>query len=232
MPTFKVKDLKQERIEPETSEAKGCTVRGQQIAMDLSSYPAGTKVKSHANPHEQIFSVLKGKAKFRVGGEEKTIGPGEAVLIRANTDHSAEILDGLEVARFQDVGEGIGEKQEGTEGKVFFRWAEMESDFITPKYSKGKGPTIRGERMEVALMNYPTGPEGKPHVHPNEQLQIILKGKVKTILGGEISINGPGEIILKPANVPHTGQILEEYTVINCKNIVPGWSVYHARWEK
>jgi quercetin dioxygenase-like cupin family protein len=232
MPTFKVKDLKQELIEPEYSEAKGCTIRGQQIGIDLFSYPSGTKVKPHASPHEQILSVMKGKAKYRVGDEEKVVGPGEAVLIRTNTDHSAEILEDLEGARFQNVGEGSGEEREGTGGKAFFRWAEMESDFITPKYSKGKGPTIRGERIEVALMNYPTGPEGKPHVHPNEQLQIILKGKVKTILGGEISINGPGEIILKPANVPHTGQILEEYTVINCKNIVPGWSVYHARWEK
>ena len=232
MPTFKMKNLKRELIEPEYSQAKGCTLRGQQIEIGLFTYPGGTNVKPHDSPNEQILSVLKGKGKFRVGEEERAIGPGEAILIRAQMNYSAQIFEDLEVVRFQDVEEGSREKQEGTGGETFFRWAEMESDFITPKYSKGKGPTIRGERIEVALMNYPTGPEGKPHVHPNEQVQIILKGKVKTILGGETTINGPEEIILKPANVPHTGQILEEYTVLNCKNIVPGWSVYHARWEE
>ena len=33
-------------------------------------------------------------------------------------------------------------------------------------------------------------------------------------------------------NVEHGIKILEDYTVINCKDIVPGWSVYHARWER
>ena len=27
-------------------------------------------------------------------------------------------------------------------------------------------------------------------------------------------------------------EILEEMEVINCKNVVPGWSVHDARWEK
>jgi hypothetical protein len=35
-----------------------------------------------------------------------------------------------------------------------------------------------------------------------------------------------------PANIDHEIEILEDLEVINVKNIVPGWSVKHARWEK
>jgi quercetin dioxygenase-like cupin family protein len=108
----------------------------------------------------------------------------------------------------------------------------MKSDFITPKYSSGQGPTITGERIEVAFMFYPAGTEGKPHSHPNEQIQVALNGRVRGVISGKEHIIEPGGGVLFPPNVEHGVQILEDYTVINCKDIVPGWSVYHARWEK
>ena len=114
----------------------------------------------------------------------------------------------------------------------FFKWREMHSDFITPEYSQGKGPVVKGETIEVALMTYPEGTVANPHAHPNEQVQAILKGKVKMRVGGEEKILGHGEAVLIQANTEHEAQILEDLEVINCKNVVPGWSVYHARWEK
>lgn len=38
--------------------------------------------------------------------------------------------------------------------------------------------------------------------------------------------------MLIPANIEHALEILEDLEIINCKDIVPGWSVYHAKWEK
>ena len=61
----------------------------------------------------------------------------------------------------------------------FFKWSEMEGDFITPSYSQAHGPAIKGEKIEVALIRYPAGTVAKPHAHPNEQVQVILKGKSK-----------------------------------------------------
>jgi len=43
---------------------------------------------------------------------------------------------------------------------------------------------------------------------------------------------GPEGGILMPIGVEHAVRILEDYTVINCKDIVPGFSVYHAGWQK
>ncbi len=113
----------------------------------------------------------------------------------------------------------------------FYKWTELESDFITPGYSQGKGPTIKGMKIEVAFMNYPAGTVAKPHAHPNEQVQVILKGKAKYRVGDEEKVLGPGEAILIPANTEHGVEILEDLEVINCKDVVAGWSVYHARWE-
>jgi quercetin dioxygenase-like cupin family protein len=231
MPAFKWSELKQEPIDPAHSSAKGAVIRGSKIAAGRYVYPAHTDVRSHASPSEQILSIVRGKAKYRVGEEEKVLGPGEAVLVRANTEYSAQILEELEVIGFQDV-RPAAERQEKSRGSAFFRWDEMQSDFITPKYSSGRGPVVTGDQIEVAFMFYPGGTEAKPHSHPNEQIQVGLKGKVKYIIGGEEHISGAEGGVLMPVDVPHSVSVLEDYTVINCKDIVQGFSVYHARWEK
>ncbi len=232
MPAFKWTELKKEAVDPEHSSATGSVFRGEKIEVGRGRHPARTEVRPHASPHEQVQSILKGKAKYRVGGEEKIVGPGEAVLIRPNTDYAVQILEDLEVVTFKDVRPGTGAKQEGARGTVFFKWAEMKVDFITPEYSTGQGATITGEHIEVAFMSYPGGTGGKPHSHPNEQIQVVVNGKAKYRIGGEEFITEPGGGVLMPSNVEHDALALEDYTVINCKDIVPGWSVYHARWEK
>jgi quercetin dioxygenase-like cupin family protein len=223
-------EVQEERVEPQFCEAKGKFIRGKEIEVGQITYPAGTDVKAHALPNEQIFTIMEGKAAMRVSGEEKTVSSGEAILVRPETEFSIRVLEKLEVLRFQDVGAGPAAKKEG--GPAFFKWAEMKSDFITPSYSTGQGPVVSGERIEVAYMFYPAGGGGKPHSHPNEQIQVTLKGKSRSTIGGEARVRGPGDIVFMPSNTEHSGQTLEDMTVVNCKNIVPGWSVYHARWEK
>jgi len=232
MPTFDRSKLKKEPFEPEYCSAMGSRIRGKQIEVCFVLYPAGTEIKAHTRPNEQIHTIIKGRAKYRVRAEEKTIGPGEAVLIKSDTEYSAKILEDLEVFDFRDVGPAESGKQEGAKGSPFFKWDEMERDLITPKYSPAEGPTIKGERIEVGRFFYPAGGEGKLHSHPNEQIQVPLKGRSEGFIGGEKFSVGPGEVVLIPANTEHTGKSLEDYTTINCKNAVPGWSVHDAKWEK
>jgi quercetin dioxygenase-like cupin family protein len=232
MPVFRWSDLEETVLYPEHGPATGSVLRGEKIAVARVRYPAGSAVRPHASRREQIHSILRGRARYRVGAEAKAVGPGEAVLIRPDTEHAVEVLEDLELIGFQDVGPLEGVAPAGAGGPAFFAWDKMESDFITPKYSSGRGPTITGERIEVAFMFYPAGTEGKPHAHPNEQIQVVLAGKVRGFIAGEEHVIESGGGVLFPSNVEHGIQILEDYTVINCKDIVPGWSVYHARWEK
>ena len=68
-------------------------VRGERMEMGYYRYPPGTKKQAHSHPEEQIVAVLKGKLGYRVAGETRIIGPGEAVCIPANVEHDNWSLD-------------------------------------------------------------------------------------------------------------------------------------------
>jgi quercetin dioxygenase-like cupin family protein len=234
MPAFRWSELPQEAFDPEYSSVSASVFRGEKIEAAMVTCPAATEVKTHAIPREQVHSILQGRARYRVGAEEKLVGAGEAVLVRANTSYAIQILDALEVVVFRELPSGMAVKVKsgGAGGPTFFKWDEMKSDFITPKYSAAHGPTLTGERIEVARFFFPAGTEGKAHSHPNEQIQVVLKGKAKAFIEKEEYIIGAGWGILYPINRKHGAEILENYTLLNCKDIVPDWSVYDARWKK
>ena len=114
----------------------------------------------------------------------------------------------------------------------FYRWDELKSEFMTPEYSPGKGPTVQGDRILMARLFYPAGGKAQPHAHPNEQIIWVVNGRQRIRIGNEEKIMGPGEIVLIPANTEHESEILEDLEIITCKDIVPDWSIKHARWEK
>lgn len=230
MAKFSWSQLKREAFEPEHSAAVGSMIRGRKIGVGRFTYPAGTSIKAHANRCERIQTILKGRTRFRVAKEEKVVGPGEAVLIRPNTEYSAEVLDEMEIVSFEDVGPVAGGRLSDVKPTAFYTWSEMTSDFITPSYSNGQGPVVTGERIEVAFMTYAAGGGGKPHSHPNEQIQVILGGTSRSRIGDEVNDTGPGDVVLMPPFTEHEGKVLTDKTVINCKDIVPNWSVYHAKW--
>jgi quercetin dioxygenase-like cupin family protein len=116
MPTFRWSALEAEAIDPQHSSATGSVFRGKKIEAGLVRHPAASAVEPHASPHEQVQSIVKGKARYRVGGEERVLGAGDAVLIRSNTEHSVRFLEDTEVVRFQDVEPAAGGNQEGATG--------------------------------------------------------------------------------------------------------------------
>ena len=40
-------------------------------------------------------------------------------------------------------------------------------------------PVFKWSELKQSRRPYPTGTEGKPHSHPDEQIQVALKGKVR-----------------------------------------------------
>jgi quercetin dioxygenase-like cupin family protein len=231
MPAFKWSTLNRRAYDPEHCSASALVFRGEKIEVALASYPAATEVAPHAIAQEQVHSILKGRARYRVAKDEGLVDAGSAVLIRPNTAYAVQILDDLEVVVFSEVRPGPAGKVGGAGGPAFFKWDEMKSDFITPKYSAAQGPTLTGERIEVARFFFPAGTAGKAHSHPNEQIQVVLKGKAKAFIEEEEHVIESGWGILYPVTRKHGAEILEDYTLLNCKDIVPGWSVYDANWK-
>lgn len=106
MPFFKWTEMEKKFITPDYSSARGPNIKGEKIEVGLFFYPGGTQAKPHAHPNEQIMVVLKGKAKLRIGTEEKVIGPGEAALMPPNIEHELQVLEDLELINCKSIVEG------------------------------------------------------------------------------------------------------------------------------
>ena len=50
-------------------------------------------VEEHQHPHEQVGMLLEGRAIFFIGGEQKTLEPGDLYRIPGNVRHKVIALD-------------------------------------------------------------------------------------------------------------------------------------------
>lgn len=67
-------------------------------------------------------------------------------------------------------------------------------------------PIVEGERMQLGLITKFKGDRArKPHTHPNEQWNYIVKGKLRVKIGDQPErLCGPGTLLYFPANVVHS----------------------------
>lgn len=63
---------------------------------------------------------------------------------------------------------------------------------------------IRGQKVQLALVDLPPSTPVREHSHPNEQIGFILRGKLVFTIGGETRELGPGETYVIPGDVPHS----------------------------
>lgn len=69
------------------------TCAAEQMMMSLATLEPHSVVEEHSHPHEQVGMVLEGRAIFIIGGEEKTLGPGDMFRIPGNVRHKVIALD-------------------------------------------------------------------------------------------------------------------------------------------
>ena len=104
MPFHNWSQMERSVISPQYSTAEGPTIKGAKIEVGRYSLAAGTGAKPHRHPQEQVINVLAGKLRVRVGDEERILGPGDAALIPANTEHEAWTVDGeAEILSCKDI---------------------------------------------------------------------------------------------------------------------------------
>jgi quercetin dioxygenase-like cupin family protein len=104
----------------------------------------------------------------------------------------------------------------------FFQFDEIKSEFVTPKYSKAFGPLVTGEQVEVGRLHFGQGEGAVEHAHPQEQMMIVISGKLRATLNGETIELGPGEGFHALPNVKHQVMAVEDTYVLSCKGIVNG----------
>jgi quercetin dioxygenase-like cupin family protein len=91
----------------------------------------------------------------------------------------------------------------GGEGTYQYDFANVEKVPAGTGYSSAHGGVVEGERMLVGYIHKPRGTGSRMHSHPNEQFNLVVKGRLTGSVNGE-PIDAPaGTLIYIPANAPH-----------------------------
>lgn len=77
------------------------TFWGEKMLLSLVEIPAGSVVPPHSHPHEQAGIVLEGELTFTVGGETRTLKPGDMWMIPGGVEHS--VVAGDQSAKALDI---------------------------------------------------------------------------------------------------------------------------------
>jgi quercetin dioxygenase-like cupin family protein len=69
------------------------TCAADKMMMSLAVLEPHAVVDEHSHPHEQVGYVIEGRVIFTIGGEEKTLGPGDQFRIPGNVKHRVVALE-------------------------------------------------------------------------------------------------------------------------------------------
>ncbi|MDH5535254.1 MAG: cupin domain-containing protein [Betaproteobacteria bacterium] len=89
-------------------------------------------------------------------------------------------------------------------GRFIFDFATLAKIDAGTGYSTAHGSVVEGERMQCALVTKERGTGSRPHLHPNEQWNYIVKGTLRVKVAEQPEqLCGPGTLLYFPANVVH-----------------------------
>jgi len=91
---FRLDDMPEEQVTPLIRRQ---LVTGEKEMVVLWKAKAGAHAAAHRHPHEQIFWMLSGRMRFRLGDETRVCGPGEVCVIPGGVEHEAWWLEDTEV---------------------------------------------------------------------------------------------------------------------------------------
>jgi quercetin dioxygenase-like cupin family protein len=66
-------------------------VNGERLSLAIVELDPGSVVAEHRHPHEQLGMVLRGSVRFRVGEEERELGPGQTWTIPGDVPHEVHV---------------------------------------------------------------------------------------------------------------------------------------------
>jgi len=80
-------------------------------------------------------------------------------------------------------------------GQYIFELGDLDGILTGKKYSSAFGPVVEGLRTQVGLMHKEKGTGARPHSHPNEQWNYVVKGKLRVTIDDQEKIVGPGTLL-------------------------------------
>jgi gentisate 1,2-dioxygenase len=98
----------------------------------------------------------------------------------------------------------------------FHKWDEITQD-TQPGPTLPAGMSRRGivlGDVMLGLHGAVAGLKALPHAHPNDQIAIMIKGRMLMEIDGEQRVMEPGEFAYVPRNVEHRIQTLDEDALV------------------
>ncbi len=86
----------------------------------------------------------------------------------------------------------------------------MEKGALLGKTSTSEGSSFTGERIYCGLVTKKRGTGSKPHFHPDETFNYLLKGALKVNMDGQEFVVPTGSLLHIPPNVVHTAVATDE----------------------
>ncbi len=94
----------------------------------------------------------------------------------------------------------------------FLNLEDVEQKEIVKGY---KARFVHSEKMTTAYWEVESGAELPIHSHEHEQVSNVTNGKFEFNLDGVIKILEPGDVVVIPSNVPHSGKAISDCRIID-----------------
>jgi quercetin dioxygenase-like cupin family protein len=103
----------------------------------------------------------------------------------------------------------------GKQGKrqFVYDFETMKKEALLGKTSTSEGSSFTGERIYCALVTKKRGTGSKPHYHPDETFNYVLKGGLKVNMDGQEFVVPTGSLLHIPPNVVHTAVATDDADV-------------------
>ena len=89
-------------------------------------------------------------------------------------------------------------------------------------------PLMKGDEMTFLEIHYAPGVGAPLHSHTHESIAYVVRGKVKSTVGSEDFIMGPGDVCRHPTGVLHGLEAIEESVVVEIKSPAPELGAFMA----
>lgn len=82
--------------------------RAQRLSLTIAAWPAGAIDDQQPHAEDEVYYVVRGQARLRVGSESAPVGPGSVLYVPAGADHQfVDIASDLAVVVFWSPPRGL-----------------------------------------------------------------------------------------------------------------------------
>ena len=74
---------------------------------------------------------------------------------------------------------------------------------------------IVGAKEMLVRWEFKKGALAARHSHPHEQIVVMVRGRLRLVVGDDETIMGPDDIVVIPPQVPHAAEALEDTVLID-----------------